>query len=108
MDITMEMEREKKEAQEQELGSGGMSNGRMLQSEVDLPDHEELRDETSEEHHEVEHHVDYSQYTKQQLSELIKELSRETDFRKVDVVLREIKPIYDDMREKERAEALQR
>lgn len=108
MDMTMEMEREKKEAQEREMGAEGMSNGRTLQSEVDLSDHDELRDEASDDHHEVELHIDYSHYSKQQLSDLIKELSRETDFRKVDVVLREIKPIYDDVREKERADALQR
>jgi len=102
------MEREKKEAQEPEMGSEGMSNGRALHSEVDLSDRDEFREETSEEHHDVEHHVDYTQFSKLQLSELIKDLSRETDVRKVDVVLREIKPIFDEMREKERAEALQR
>ena len=107
MDMTMEMEREKKEAQEQE-GSEGLSNGRTLQSEVDLSDRDELRDEAAEDHHEAEHHVDYSQYSKQQLSELVKDLTKESDFKKVDVVLREIKPIFDELREKERAEALQR
>lgn len=104
MDMTMEMEREKKEAQGQEMGTDSMSNGRALNSEVDLSD----RDDTTEDHHDVEHHVDYTQYSKQQLAEVIKELSRETDFRKVDVVLREVKPIFDELRERERADALQR
>jgi len=106
MDMTMEMERDKKE--EQETGSEGTSNSRTLQSEVDLSDRDDFREESSDEHHDAELHVDYSQYSKQQLSELIKELTKETDFRKVDVVLREIKPIYDEMRDKERADALQR
>lgn len=108
MDMTMEMEREKKEAQEREMGSEVMSNGRTLHSEVDLTERDEYRDETSDDHHEAEHHVDYSHFTRQQLADAIKELSRETDFRKVEVVLREIKPIYDELREKEKAEALQR
>jgi hypothetical protein len=108
MDMTMEMEREKKEAQEQEMGSERLSNGRTLHSEVDLSDRDDFREESTEDHHEIEHHVDYSQYSKQQLSELIKDVTKESDFRKVDVVLREIKPIFDELREKERSEALQR
>lgn len=104
----MEMEREKKEAQEQEMGSERLSNGRTLHSEVDLSDRDDFREESTEDHHEIEHHVDYSQYSKQQLSELIKDVTKESDFRKVDVVLREIKPIFDELREKERSEALQR
>lgn len=108
MDMTMEMERDKKEAQEQEMGSERMSNGRALHSEVDLNDGDEFREETSEDHHEPEHHVDYSQFTKPQLSELMKEFSRDIDFKKVDVFLREVKPIYDELRDKDRADALQR
>src|SRR5689334_17282914 len=108
MDMTMEMERDKKEEQEQRTGSEGMSNGRTLHSEVDLSDRDEFREDSPDEHHDAEIHVDYSHYSKQQLSELIKELSKETDFRKVDVVIREIKPLYDELREKERGDALQR
>ena len=44
--------------------------------------------------------------TKQQLADLIKDLAKDENFKKVDNVLREIKPLYDDLREKERAEAL--
>ena len=44
--------------------------------------------------------------TKQQLAELIKDLAKDENFKKVDNILREIKPLYDDMREKERADAL--
>ena len=74
-----------------------------LHSEADLSD----RDETSEDHHEHDdHHVDYSNYTKHQLADLIKDLAKDDNFKKVDNVLREIKPLYDDLREKERAEAL--
>ncbi len=52
--------------------------------------------------------ADYSQYSKKDFAELIKELSRNDNFRQVDTVLRDIKPLYDDIREKERAEALER
>ena len=74
-----------------------------LHSEADLSD----RDETSDDHHDHDdHHVDYSNYTKHQLADLIKDLAKDENFKKVDNVLREIKPLYDDLREKERAEAL--
>lgn len=39
---------------------------------------------------------------------LVKELSKESNFKKVDHVLREIKPVYDDIRERERQAALEK
>jgi hypothetical protein len=100
----MEMEREKREEQEHAHQAGLVNHGSTLQSEVDLSEH----DEASEEHHDEFHHVDYSNFTKQQFADLVKELSRDDNFKKVDHILREIKPIFDDLREKERAEALMR
>ncbi len=100
----MEMEREKREEQEHAHQGGLVNHGSTLQSEVDLSEH----DEASEEHHDEFHHVDYSNFTKQQFADLVKELSRDDNFKKVDHILREIKPIFDDLREKERAEALMR
>ena len=100
----MEMEREKREEQEHAHQGGLVNHGSTLQTEVDLSEH----DEASEEHHDEFHHVDYSNFTKQQFADLVKELSRDDNFKKVDHILREIKPIYDDLREKERAEALMR
>lgn len=97
------MERDKQEEQEQAMHSQSTDHGRTLQSEVDLSE----RDEIVEEHHDDEH-VDYSNYSKAQFAELIKELTKESNFKKVDNVLKEIKPLYDDIREKERAEALTR
>jgi len=97
----MEMEREKTE-QEQVQESGLTANhGNALQSEIDLSDRDELHDEGVE-----EEHVDYSHHTKQQLASVIKDLAKVDSFRKIDAVLREIKPLYDDLREKEKAEAL--
>lgn len=97
------MERDKQEEQEQAMHSQSIDHGRTLQSEVDLSEH----DESADEHHDDEH-VDYSNYSKAQFAELIKDLSKESNFKKVDNVLKEIKPLYDDIREKERAEALTR
>ena len=97
------MERDKREEQEHAHQAGLVDHGSNLQSEIDLTD----RDEAIDEHHE-EDHVDYSNYTKQQFADLIKDLSKEENFKRVDHILREVKPLYDDLREKERAEALLR
>jgi uncharacterized pyridoxal phosphate-containing UPF0001 family protein len=100
----MEMEREKIDeqahAQEAEVAENHVNS---LHSEADLPDH----DDTAEDHHE-DVHVDYSHFTKQQLADLIKELAKDDNYKRVDNVLREIKPHYDELRDKERADALQR
>lgn len=104
--FTMEIDKEKREeldhVHETELPNS--RGGQALHSEADLPE----RDDAFDEHLEEEHHkhVDYTNYTKSQFVALIKELSRETNFKKIDIVLKEIKPIYDDIREKERLAAL--
>ena len=98
----MEMERDKLEEQAHAHdASVAVNHVDTLHSEVDLSD----RDETAEEHHEDDH-VDYSNYSKAQLAELIKSLVKDENFKKVDNILREIKPLYDDLREKEKADAL--
>ena len=53
-----------------------------------------------------EEHPDYSTFAKKDFVELLKNLSTENDFKKVDFVLREVKPLFDDLREKEKEEAL--
>jgi hypothetical protein len=52
--------------------------------------------------------VDYSHFSKNELVAVIKELTRETDFRKIDAVLKEVKSCFDEIRSKERSEALER
>ena len=52
--------------------------------------------------------VDYSQFSKKEFVEVVKELTKENNFRHVDEVLKEIKPILDQIRQKERSEALAR
>src|SRR5688572_2472262 len=72
-------------------------------SELEFPEHEEAAEEHAE-----EEHVDYSGYSKQQLVNVIKDLTRETNFKRIDFVLKDIKPLYDDFKDKERALALNR
>ena len=101
----MEMDREKLEEQAHAHEAGVAENHvNTLHSEADLSD----RDDTSDDHHDhhEEIHVDYSSYSKQQFAELVKDLAKDENFKKVDNILREIKPLHDELREKEKAEAL--
>ena len=98
----MEMETDKRQEQEHEHEAGLAENhGRELHTEADLSDSVD-----HDEHHHEEEHIDYSVYSKSQLVQVIKDLIREENFRKVDNILREIKPVYDDLRDRERSEAL--
>lgn len=103
----MEMETDKRE--EQENAQAGLSLDRgngQLHSEVDLSE----RDESFTEALDDDDHkqIDYSHFTKKELADLIKELAKENNFKKIDTIIREIKPLFDDFREKEKSEALQR
>jgi hypothetical protein len=107
MDLTMETETDKREEQENLKAGLDLNHGNgLLQTEVDLPERDESIAETLDDD---EHkHVDYSHYTKKELAELIKELSKENNFKKVDGIIREIKPLFDEFRDKEKSEALLR
>jgi hypothetical protein len=61
-----------------------------------------------DEHHEPAPDRDFSNYSKKELLEVAKELSHDDDFRRVDATVREIRPLFDDLREKERAQALEK
>lgn len=76
----------------------------VLQSEADLSE----RDEAEHLHEEEYEHIDYHHYTKAQYVDLIKELVKESDQKKADRVLRDIKPLFDELRERERTSALNR
>lgn len=101
----MELENEKTVVEERAESGLEESRGTVLQSEVDLADHHDQEDPHEEEESEQ---PDYTQFTKEQLVAAVKELSKETDIRKLDRVLRDIKPVMDDLREKERTSALNR
>jgi Domain of Unknown Function (DUF349) len=69
-------------------------------------DHSEgAPDESLEEEHKS---VDYTTFSKEDFVELVKELSKENNFRHIDNVLKEAKPVFDDIRQKERSAALDR
>lgn len=97
--LTMDIEKEKRDEMTQVKDAAHPHAEHVLPSEED-----HHHDETLEE----DHHVDYSNFSKSQLVEAVKELTKESNFRKVDAALRDIKPLYDEQREKERSAALQR
>lgn len=49
--------------------------------------------------------IDFSQFAKKDFVALLKDLSREDDFKKVDRLLKEAKPLYDEIREAEKQSA---
>jgi hypothetical protein len=105
--MTMEMETDKKEEQENAKAGFGMNQAQgVLRSEVDLSERDESAVETLDE--EEHKNVDYSHFTKKELTDLIKDLAKDNNFKKVDGIVREVKRLFDEFRDKERAEALQR
>lgn len=104
---TMEMEKEKQvlDTASQESGLPPQIAGKMSSNnDIDLPDHVDGVEELEEEYK----HVDYTNYSKAQLVQVIKDLSKDSNFGRVEATLKEIKPLFDEMRDKERALALQR
>lgn len=55
---------------------------------------------------EEEHTINYADFTKVDLVARVKELAKEDDVRKAESFLKAIKPYYDELRQQERAEAL--
>jgi hypothetical protein len=105
--LTMEMERDKRELEPVQAQGAGLTNTQekvALQSEMDLTEHDESAEDFDDEHK----HADYSHFTKAQFVALVKDLAKDTNHMKVEAVIREIKPHYDEIRDKERAAALQR
>ena len=83
------------------------------ESEGQAPDQNENHasedDEDHDDHDEDDHkHIDYHNYTKKQLVGVIEGLVKEDNIKTIDRTLKEIKPHYDELREAERAEALNR
>lgn len=100
----MEMEKEKELENVSEAGVEASHGNGALHSEIDLSEHEDSSGDALDD---ADHkHIDYTQLSKSQLADLIKDLSKENNFRKVDTVLKEIKPLFDEFKEKERSDAL--
>jgi hypothetical protein len=102
----MEMDREHRAEQDYSQGTDVVDNhaNAVLQTEADLSE-KDLTEHAPEEDYE---HVDYSHFTKAQFVDLIKELAKDTDQKKIDRVLRDIKPLFDELRDRERTAALNR
>ncbi|MGM0581865.1 MAG: DUF349 domain-containing protein [Bacteroidota bacterium] len=69
---------------------------------ADEASHEEDHDE----HDDHEELPDYSEFNKEQLVEAIKEISKSDNFKKADRIINEIKPVFDEIYEAEKKEAL--
>lgn len=66
-------------------------------------------DEPTEGDPEIDHPAeDYAHFSKSDFVDLVKELTKETDFRKVDLILKEIKPLFDEIRQAEKNAALEK
>lgn len=99
----MELENEKEE-RDSALNGVGHANAIVLNSEVDLADQEHA-DHAAEE--ELEH-VDYSTFSKNQFIDHLKELVKDGNQQKLDQAIREIKPLFDELKDRERTAALNR
>lgn len=105
--LTMEIEKDKRDERNhvQEADELEANPSRpVINSEVDLSERDESLDETLED--DDHRHVDYSNHTKEQFVTLVKDLAKENNFKKVEGLLKEIRPLYDDLREKEKLTAL--
>ncbi|MEQ8364881.1 MAG: DUF349 domain-containing protein [Cyclobacteriaceae bacterium] len=52
--------------------------------------------------------VDYSNFSKEQLASAVKELTNETSFSRIDGIIKEIRPLFNAIRNKEKAAALEK
>jgi hypothetical protein len=105
----MEMEQDKRQGPENNVQETQLEESQRqdVHAEQNEPESDHGTEESADEHADEEH-VDYSGYSKQQLLQVIKDLVRETNFKKIDHILREVKPVFDELREKERTAALAR
>ena len=100
----MELENENSEERDSTLNGKGHTNTAVLNSEADLSDQSQ-NDHAAEEDLE---HIDYSVFTKAQFVEHLKELVKDGNQSKLDKAIREIKPLFDELKERDRTAALNR
>jgi len=89
--------------QQNEHNSSRKGRDSEINSENDLDvddNHVEEQDDDS--------NVDYSSYSKEQLASVVKELTNETSFSRVDRIIKEVKPLFNEIRDKEKAAALEK
>ena len=99
------MENDKEVSQENEVaGEVGSGSAFAAMDETDSEKETSVTSEVSEEHA----HTDYTTFSKKELVEVVKELARHDDVRKADAIMKEVKPVFDEMRAHEKSEALKR
>lgn len=64
--------------------------------------------EEDDDHEDEDQQVDYSNYSKKQLVEVLAALTKEDNINKIERVLKEVKPHYDELRNAEREKALEK
>jgi hypothetical protein len=65
------------------------------------------QEEEHDDHHDEDEEIpDYSEFSKEQLVEAIKEISKSDNFKKADRIINELKPVFDEIYEAEKKEAL--
>lgn len=99
------MEKEKETVVENEVNESEISSSRKAGEAHEAPlDSDENGFGEAEE--ELIKAPDYTSFTKKDFVDLVKELARDEDVRKADATLRIIKPLYDELKERDKAEAL--
>lgn len=100
----MDFEKENNEEQDSVVNGGNHAQTTVLHTEADLAEQEHAEHGAEEE---LEH-VDYSAFTKTQFVDHLQSLVKEGNQRKLDHAVREIKPLFDEVKEKDRTAALNR
>lgn len=65
-------------------------------------------DKSHVEEHDNESHIDYSDYSKEKLASVVKELINEASFSRVDSIIKVVRPLFNAIRNKEKAVALEK
>lgn len=94
------------EAETQETEAPKEKKEKKLETEDDLHSDEDEDEEEDEDDDHEEELPDYSEFSREQLVEVIEELSHETKFKKTDRVLAEILPLFEEKEKAIRNEAL--
>jgi len=101
------MENDKEVNHENELTAREEGSGSSFTiSETNPSDKEISGDVDAFEHDDDTSSPDYSSLSKKELVEIVKELVKRDDFKKTDIILKEIRTLVDDIRSHERSEAL--
>lgn len=102
--VSEETDNQQEESPQEEVQQSG-NEPKEEEANQDVENQNEEQHEHDEDEDEFEA-VDYTKYSKKELVDLIKELAKEGNIRKSDRVLKEIKPLYDEMLSQEKQEAL--